>query len=143
MLFIWSLCKKNTTMVNFWYSGNALKKDEPKDNLGQDELTNNHIMTKTITKMSIGNSENSTPNGLTMDLPNLPIQVPNEVAVDKEPTPKPPINVVNNSKGNQEITVKKENKTMGDGNDPDDPIAGLDWKDGIATLPGNVLLSRK
>ncbi|KAK3710166.1 hypothetical protein QZH41_010560 [Actinostola sp. cb2023] len=120
-------------------SGNALKKDEPKDNHGQDELTNNHIMTKTITKMSIGNSENSTPNGLTMDLPNLPIQVPNEVAVDKEPTPKPPINVVNNSKGNQEITVKKENKTMGDGNDPDDPIAGLDWKDGIATLPGSDL----
>jgi hypothetical protein len=79
----------------------------------------------------------SISNGIELDIPKLPTQMPNQMTAEKEQTAKPAIKEENTSDVIQETAVKKEKKR--ENSDPDDPIAGLDWNDGIATLPGNII----
>lgn len=99
------------------------------ENAQDDTATNNHTITKTVTKLSPEKTESET-NGIKPDISSVPPVTNNRLSPNNKDM-KPVIDSVKTD--NKQ--VKKENKAT-DGNTDDDGFAGLDWKDGIASLPG-------
>lgn len=97
-------------------------------NLTQDNMTNNHTVPKSPNAKN-GTSpqklESGVVNGVKSDSPN---KMDNALTEKDKP-------VVNDVKTSTEVKDGKKDS----GTTEDDPYAGLDWKDGIATLPGNWL----
>ncbi|XP_031574253.1 lethal(3)malignant brain tumor-like protein 3 [Actinia tenebrosa] len=124
-------------------NGAITKKDDLIVTDGSNDIspnkTNSPVKTSTTTIGSNTGSEKiNISNGIQTDVPKLLTEISNQLTEEKDHTVKPTIKESTSSYGIQETLVKNDKKPT-EGTEFDDPIAGLDWKDGIATLPGSSL----